>query len=167
MVSTAREIVERYELLPHPEGGYYREVYRAKDLVLRASALGTRSYSASTSILYLLEGRQFSALHRISSDELWHFYEGNRLRVVTFDAEGNREDLLLGRDMSVGERYQAMVPAGRWFGATLDVTEGFCLVGCTVAPGFEFSEFELGQRDQLLAAFPRHRDVIESLTRAG
>jgi predicted cupin superfamily sugar epimerase len=169
MNDAARKLIEYYGLERHPEGGYYRETYRATQSVSRVDEVlesaNCRSLSASTAILYLLENDDFSALHRIPSDEVWHFYTGGPLRVVTLTPTGEREDLLLGSNLEQGERVQAWVPANRWFGAKLEDPTNFCLVGCTVAPGFEFADFELGRRDELLEMFPQHADIVRALTR--
>jgi predicted cupin superfamily sugar epimerase len=163
--SVVRHLIDTYQLEPYPEGGYYRETYRASDQVSRLADTGQRVCAASTAILYLLQGQQFSALHRIASDEVWHFYAGESLRVVTLDTASGREDLLLGANPTLTHRFQAVVPKGRWFGARLDRSCGYCLVGCTVAPGFDFRDFELGDRERLVADFPEHREIIVAMTR--
>lgn len=151
--------VDALGLLPHPEGGFYRETYRS------AAAIGERS--VSTAIYFLVTRGSFSALHRIRSDELWHFHAGQALEVVTIDPAGTRRDLHLGLDLDRGERPQHVVPAGTWFGARLrDPSAAYALVSCTVAPGFDFADFELGTRDALIAAFPAHAALIGEMTRA-
>jgi len=155
----AREWIERLGLQPHPEGGYFRETYRSP---VRVG--GGDARAVCTAIYYLLTGEDISALHRIRSDEMWHFYDGAPLRLHLLDADGPRS-LVLGRDVSAGQVPQALVPAGVWFGATVEDPVSFSLVGCTVAPGFEFEDFEVADRAVLLAAHPRHRDLIERLTR--
>jgi predicted cupin superfamily sugar epimerase len=160
----ASRLIEQLDLLPHPEGGYYRETYRATQTVSVGHCGSALERSASTAIYFLLADGQFSALHRIRSDEAWHFYAGSPLRVITLAPNGAREDFLLGSNLTQGHTYQAIVPAGRWFGAMLVDPSSYCLVGCTVAPGFEFTEFELGSREGLLTQFPTHHDVICALT---
>lgn len=166
-MSSAAELIDRLELAPHPEGGHYRQVYAA-DEAIPATALpdrfgGDRPFS--TSIYYLLASGERSRLHRIASDELWHFYEGAPLTIVTLDDDGCRRDLRLGPDLAAGERYQLVVPAGRWFGAALSdpTPDAFALVGCTVAPGFDFAEFELADGAALRERFPQHADAIARL----
>jgi uncharacterized protein len=155
----ARRWIAALELLPHPEGGHYRETYRASEAVA--------GRSLSTAIYFLLTAESFSALHRIRSDELWHFHAGDPLQVVTLDPAGVRRDLLLGLEVERGASPQHCVSAGRWFGARLASAEhGYCLVSCTVAPGFDFADFELARRASLTAGFPHHAEVIASLTRA-
>jgi predicted cupin superfamily sugar epimerase len=109
----------------------------------------------------LLEGKDFSAFHRIAADEVWHFYAGNGLVVYVIDAEGNASELHLGSEAG----FQAVVKAGCWFASRLKEPTGFALVGCTVAPGFEFEDFEMARRDELIRVYPAHRKLIEELTR--
>jgi len=157
--------IEALGLKPHPEGGFYRETYRA-ELTLQNLPEGFKGpRSASTGIYFLLRNNDFSALHRIPSDEMWHFYAGNPLVVHVLHPAGQREDVLLGSNPRAGEVPQAVVPAGCWFGSRLRSGEGFALVGCTVAPGFDFADFEMAGRDDLIHAFPQHRALIEQLTR--
>jgi predicted cupin superfamily sugar epimerase len=138
-------------LTPHPEGGHYRETYRGPGNV-------------STAIYFLLEGRQVSRLHRIRADEVWHLYAGGPLTVSAIAPDGALTEFTLGGDLEAGQAPQGVVLAGHWFGAALASAETYALVGCTVAPGFEFAELELARRDPLLAAFPQHAALIERLT---
>ena len=151
-------VIAQYQLQPHPEGGYYRETYRAAAMIP-----GTQR-SLSTAIYYLLPQGQRSLLHRIGADEVWHFYEGDPLLVVELQPGAGAKVTRLGR--ARGEKLQHVVPAGTWFGALPAPGSAFSLVGCTVSPGFEFSDFELGIRDALLAQFPQAPELIEQLTRA-
>ncbi len=167
MHRTAAEWVKVLDLVAHPEGGFYKEVYRS-DGVLKQSALpegfsGDRNFV--TNIYFLLTSENFSSLHRLTADELWHFLDGASLSVYMISPEGELDILKIGRNIEDGEVLQAVVPAGHWFGAKVDHPDAFALVGCTVAPGFDFDDFELAEREALLASYPRHRDVIESLTR--
>ena len=166
-MEAAQHWIDRLHLQPHPEGGLYRQTYRAS-LTLPHSALpgygGDRA--ASTAIYFLLAGDQFSAFHRLRSDELWHFYAGSGLVVHVIEPGGNYSELLLGSDHAAsGEQFQAVVPAGCWFGSSLRHPDTFALVGCTVAPGFDFADFEMAKRDELAAHYPQHRAIIERLTR--
>lgn len=166
----ASDIIERLKLQPHPEGGYFREVYRSGETV-EAAALpprfaGPRRFS--TSIYFLLTGDTFSALHRIASDELWHFYAGHPLDVESIHADGSRATLRLGSHLERDEVFQGVVPACCWFGAALAGpcrASDYSLVGCTVAPGFDFADFEMGRRGELLETFPQHAELIRRLTR--
>jgi predicted cupin superfamily sugar epimerase len=166
MNAEAQRWIEALRLQPHPEGGYYREVYRSSQRLLGCCLFqheGPRV--AATAIYFLLPGEQFSALHRLRSDEIWHFYAGSPLTIHVIDPQGNLSQLKLGKDIENGESFQVVVPAGCWFGATVDEPDGYTLVGCTVAPGFEFEDFELGSRQQLIEQYPQHRELIERLTR--
>jgi len=150
--------VEALGLEPHPEGGFFRETYRS------TARIGDRN--VSTAIYFLITRGNFSALHRIASDELWHFHAGDALEIVTIDPMGARKDLRLGLDLARGERPQQVVPAGQWFGARLaEADASHALVSCTVAPGFDFADFELADRAQLSAIHPQHASVIAALTR--
>jgi uncharacterized protein len=165
-VNTAQQWIDRLRLEPHPEGGWYRQTYRAL-LMLSQAALpaynGDRA--ASTAIYFLLAGDQFSAFHRLLSDEVWHFYAGSTLIVHVIEPSGKYTELLLGSDPTSGEDFQAVVPAGCWFGSSLRQPNTWALVGCTVAPGFDFADFEMARREELTAQYPQHRSIIERLTR--
>lgn len=167
MTQTAADYIRALDLQPHPEGGWYRETYRAGETIPRA-ALPARfddPRALSTAIYFLLTAESFSALHRIRSDELWHFYAGHALTVHIIAADGAYRALRLGPDLARGEAFQAVVPAGCWFGATVEAPEGFALVGCSVAPGFDFADFELARRKELVARYPAQQKIIERLTR--
>ena len=160
----AAAIVRQLGLLPHPEGGYFRETYRASERI-PAGALDRRyggDRVTSTAIYYLLEAGQRSALHRLKSDEVFHFYAGEPLRIIEIAPDGHLTETLLGADLAAGAIPQHVVPAGSWFGAV--PTGRFSLVGCTVAPGFDFADFELAEAAVLRAAFPRHAAWIGRLT---
>ena len=163
---TAQEWIAALNLAPHPEGGFFHETYRAPNgLALPGRYGGPRPHS--TAIYFLLEAHQTSKLHRIQSDELWHFYTGAPLCIHVITPAGERADLLLGPDFSANQRFQALVPAGCWFGArplTSPSSPSFSLVGCTVAPGFAFADFELAQRHSLTQRYPQHAALIHSLT---
>jgi len=156
----ARSIVEALGLVPHPEGGFYREAFRS---TIRVGA-APRERAASTAIYFLLAEGTFSALHRVRSDEVWHHYDGGPLELHTIDAAGAHAVSILGRRLALGERPQRVVPAGVWQ-AALPVGQ-FALCGCTVAPGFEFADFEMRTREHLTGLFPGLRPLIERLTRS-
>ena len=150
----------------HVEGGYFREVYRSRETI-PAAALPARFGDArtiSTAIYFLLESEQVSAFHRIKSDELWHFYYGSPLTLHIIDDRGQYVQRGLGDSPDVGECFQAVIPAGSWYGATVNAPDSYSLVGGTVAPGFDFADFELARRDELLGRYPEHRGIIERLT---
>lgn len=163
MTDVAR-LVEHLNLKPHPEGGFYTESYRAPDWVTRSADGAQRA--SSTAIYYLLESGAWSAWHRIASDEIWHFYAGSPLKVQVLMPSKELVTHVLGPALEQpGCVYQAVVLAGCWFAAELDTPDSFALVGCTVAPGFEFSEFDLADGAQLLADYPQHAEVIHRLLR--
>ena len=164
---TAEELVRRLQLTRHPEGGWFRESYRSAECI-PAEALPERFHgprSFSTSIYFLLERGDFSALHRIKSDEIWHFYCGASLTVQVITPEGEHRQLKLGCRLAAGESFQATVPAGCWFGAELPAEGDYSLVGCTVAPGFDFADFEMAAGGELLGRFPEHAEMIGRMTR--
>ena len=166
-MNTASDWIAKLRLARHPEGGWFRETYRSADEI-KECCLGDRfagKRSVSTSIYFLLESGQCSALHRIRSDEVWHHYDGSALTIHVIDPAGEYRSRLLGKQIDRGEEPQLVVPAGCWFGATVNEENSFALVGCTVAPGFDFRDFELGQREELLRLHPRQHAVIERLTR--
>ena len=164
---TQLDLVEKLALQPHPEGVFYRETYRSS-LQLPVESLPQNfggSRNGCTSIYYLLPARAFSAFHKIKSDEGWHFYEGLPLHVFVLLPNGNLRIIKLGRDLINGETYQAVVPANCWFASRPVGVDGFSLVGCTVAPGFDFVDFEMANRSSLLQRYPQHEQLILELTR--
>ena len=166
MEKSAQYWIQRLGLKPHPEGGYYNETYRSTESIDKKH-LPTRfgsDHSYSTAIYFLLEGSQRSKFHRLKQDELWHFYYGSPLKVVFLDNKGYLDELVLGTDFDSGQRLQAVMPAGCWFGGYVIDQNPYSLVGCTVAPGFEFSDFELADRDELLSRYPEHEKEIIKLT---
>ena len=164
-MDAAQQWIQRLQLEPHPEGGWYRQTYRAP-LTLPHAALPSHAgdRTASTAIYFLLAGDQFSAFHRLRSDEVWHFYAGSELIVHVIE-HGTYSEILLGNDMQAGQQFQAVVPSGCWFGSSLRHPDTYALVGCTVAPGFDFADFEMAKRAELVAHYPQHRAMIERLTR--
>lgn len=159
--------IEKLKLEPHPEGGYYRQTYIA-EVIIPQDALPpqfTGPRSISTAIYFLLEGQNFSAFHRLRSDELWHFYAGEALIVHVIAGDGRYSEILLGSNPEKGEVLQAVVKAGCWFASRVRDGKSFALVGCTVSPGFNFEDFELAKREDLVQRCPQHQEVIERLTR--
>ncbi len=163
----AQSWVKHLGLQPHLEGGFYRQTYVSNELIAQSHLPprynGQRAFS--TAIYFLLEHPDFSAFHRLKSDEIWHFYAGASLTLWLISPQGALSFLFLGPDPSQGHHFQATVPAGYWFAASLDTPGTYALVGCTMAPGFEFADFELAQREELARQFPQHRSLIEQLTR--
>lgn len=158
------ELIRRFGLKPHPEGGFFSETYRSAVRVSRDGDGSEQTRSASTAIYYLLCDGAHSAWHRIKSDEVWHFYAGESLNVHVLDANGALVTHTLGNTLTRPDAvFQAVVPAGLWFAAECADPATFALVGCTVAPGFEFSEFEIADVEALKAEHPRHAELIARL----
>jgi predicted cupin superfamily sugar epimerase len=153
--------IDHLKLQPHPEGGFYREVFRSAEDVNRA--LSNQIKQACTSIYYLLEGADYSGFHRIQSDEIWYFHKGSPLHIHAIDQRGNYMIHELS-DTETG-RLSIVIPAGQWFAAEIPMATGFVLVSCAVAPAFDFNEFEMAERQALAARYPRHTDVISRLCR--
>lgn len=164
----AQDYINKLNLLPHPEGGYFKEIYRAHGIIpqlnLPMRFSGGRAYS--TAIYYLLEGGDFSSLHRLDSDEQWFHIDGSALIIHSIDPAGNYFKHHIGKNLDTGETPHAIVPHGNWFGGTVDDPQSFALVGCVVSPGFDFEDFELATKDNLKRVFPQHTPLIEKLTRA-
>jgi uncharacterized protein len=164
---TAERIVELLGLKPHPaEGGYFAETYRS-GVRLPPEALpgiygGPRD--ASTGIYYLLTPSSISAMHRLTTDEIFHFYLGDSVEQLQLMADGSGRVVRLGPALERGERPQVVVPAGTWQGASLVTGGRFALLGCTVAPGFEYEDYEHGERDKLVEAYQSYADLITRLT---
>ena len=158
------DIISTYGLLPHHEGGFYREVYRSNGTINGTLAPDNfpsgRNYS--TSIYFLLSKKDVSKLHMIKSDETWHFYAGGPLTIVEFNDKGKMEEHILGQDIARGQLFQYTVTAGCWFGCYTDSEYSF--VGCTVAPGFDFMDFKMADRAQLLRSYPYNKNIIEKLS---
>ena len=162
----ARSLVEALQLQPHPEGGWYRETYRSPQTIQVPGAGGALvARSASTGIYFLLEAGNFSAFHRIRSDELWHFYAGDALEIWELTPQGQACCTRLGSHKGNGETFQHGVPAHHWFAARVAPGGHYGLVGCTVAPGFDFADFELADRAALQAQYPEQQALIAELTR--
>ena len=157
-------LAAHFQLLPHPEGGFYKENYRSKQLLQPQGFAGERAYA--TAIYFLLTTAGFSAFHRIKSDEGWHFYEGAALNVHVIHPDGQYQLLKLGGNLQAGQVYQATVPAGSWFASEVTENGHYAFVGCTVAPGFSFEDFELAEQAALVRQFPQHAPLIGRLTRA-
>lgn len=159
--------IKKLDMQAHPEGGYFKETYRAAEQIskngLPERFSGTRNFS--TAIYFLLEKENFSAFHRIEQDEMWHFYEGGALNVHVISPEGEYSLIKVGNDPEKGEQFQAVVKAGSWFASEVQDKSSFALVGCTVAPGFDFEDFELAEKNTLAQQFPQHRELISRLCR--
>ena len=158
--------IDRLKLEPHPEGGYFKEIYQADELI-PADALPDRysgSRHFSTSIYYLLESSDISRFHILQTDELWHFYTGQTVTVHLLDEIAGYYRILLGNEPERETIFQVSIPRNTYFGASINQANGFALVGCTMAPAFEFEDFELAERTDLLEKFPAQKDIIDKLT---
>ena len=153
--------VEQLGLLPHPEGGFFKETYRSEQITEPFKKGEMRSLS--TGIYFLITSGNFSAFHRIKSDEMWHFYAGSPLKVHVIEPNCSYYILNIGLDLEKGQMPQAVVPAGAWFAS--ESSGDYSLVGCTVSPGFDFNDFELAKKNELKALFPDYSAVIEQLCR--
>jgi predicted cupin superfamily sugar epimerase len=167
--TTANDIISLLNLKPHPEGGYYTETYRAPDGIARTSL--HERYGAdrhfSSAIYYLLTPDSVSTFHRLASDEVFHFYAGDPVEQVVLRPTLDGEVVTLGNDLAAGQRPQVVVPLGVWQGARLCAGGKWALLGCTVAPGFDFADFEVGERAFLLEMYgDPWRAWIDALTKA-
>lgn len=163
----AKDLIRHFNLFPHPEGGYYIQTYQAnekiKRLCLPERFTGDRFYSSA--IYFLLEEGDFSGFHRIKSDECWHFYAGQALNIFIIHPDGELQIIKLGNQTDRGEVFQFVVPAGAWFASQPAPGSTYSFVGCTVSPGFDFEDFELAKKSELIEIFPDHSGIIEKLCR--
>ena len=160
-IANAAFWIDYLKLEPHPEGGYYKEIFRSGIEVVKPST--SKTYQACTSIYYLLEGKDYSGFHRLSSDEIWYFHKGVPLLIHVIDEEGNYTVLELSD--SWNGSLSIVIRAGLWFAAEIPGKAGFALVSCAVAPAFEFSEFEMAQKKEMQLLYPQHTEILEKLCR--
>lgn len=161
------QLIKHYKLQPHPEGGWYCQTYKSNERV-DANALPIRfdaSRAFSTAIYFLLEQGNFSAFHRIKSDECWHFYAGGALHIYVIQENGELNFISLGSDLEAGQTFQYVVPANCWFASRPAPGSEYCFAGCTVSPGFEFEDFELANAGTLSNEYPQHASIIKELCR--
>lgn len=157
------DLIAKFDLKKHPEGGYFAESYRSAEIIPR-KALPSRyggDRSFATAIYFLLPAGAVSRLHRIASDEIWHFYLGEPLEFLQISPDGKLEMLVLGPDLSAGQTIQHVVPSGFWFGARSAEGTSYSFVGCTVSPGFDFADFELADPEALCHSYPGLRKKIQ------
>ncbi|KAB8040819.1 hypothetical protein GCL60_02505 [Silvanigrella paludirubra] len=155
-----KDLIKHFNLEPHPEGGYFKESYRAQSKTQTPN--GERN--VSTAIYFLIPNGKKSAFHRIASDEVWHFYLGVPLNIFEISPYGTLTKVVLGQDLKAGQKLQHVIPAGTWFGAIPENNSGYSFVGCTVAPGFDFEDFEMANRSKLIEMYPDAKNIIEMLT---
>lgn len=161
---TAETWITKLNLSPHPEGGYFREIYRSAEIISKGLPnrySGGRNFC--TSIYYLLMSGQCSSFHKIQSDETWHFYYGSPLELHIIHPNKKHELIFLGHDIENGEILQHTVPHGSWMGATPKEINSYSITGATVSPGFDFNDFELGKRNELIKLYPQHESIINKL----
>jgi len=156
----AKHLIEKLQLLPHPEGGWYRETYRSAETLTNKNGANR---NVCTAIYFMLEGNDKSHFHRIQSDETWFFHVGEPLEILTITS-GQLQLITLGNDILNGEILQFVVPAQTWFAARIKTGSGYSLASCTVAPGFDFSDFELAERENLIKEFSELEEVIREFT---
>ena len=166
-MKNAQYWIEKLGMEKHPEGGYYKETYRSEEVInsncLPPRYKGDRNFS--TAIYFLIPNHDFTGFRRLKTDEIWHFYDGSSLTLHIINTEGNYSQQKLGSDWENQENFQILVTAGSWCSATLNQGESYALIGCTVAPGFDFEDFELGKKEELLQLYPQHSSIIKALTR--
>ena len=167
---TAQQIIEALDLKPHPiEGGYFRETYRAAGTIADAHLpvvyQGKGERSLGTAIYYLLTAQTFSEMHRVPTEEVFHVYLGGPARMLQIDPDGGHREIVLGTDVLAGQSPQQVVPAGVWQGTLLEPGVEFILLGATMAPGFDYADYEQGRRADLTARFPAAAEMIRRLTR--
>ncbi len=164
---SAATLIKKYDLMPHPEGGFYKQTYISSETIPAAALperfTGNRFFS--TAIYFLLEQGNFSAFHRIKSDEVWHFYAGGNLNIYIIHDDGKLEILTLGNEITADSSFQLVVPDGCWFASEPVSGVAFSFVGCTVSPGFDFADFELANAMELVREYPAHKAIIERLCR--
>ena len=164
-MSIVNTLIQRYGLESHPEGGWYKQTYKSNEQIAAAALPerfnGDRAFS--TAIYFLLEQGNFSAFHRIKSDECWHFYTGDPLLIYIIEQNGELKIISLGNDFEKGQTFQYVEPANCWFAGRPAPGSEYCFVGCTVSPGFEFGDLELANATELSAIYPEHKKIIEQL----
>lgn len=158
-MKNAKQYIEELELLPHIEGGYYKQILKSEDVITHNG----KERSLYTSILFLLEKNNVSNFHELTADEIWYFHDGNPLTIHMIEQDGTYHNVKLGNNAKNNEVLQYVVKKGTIFGS--DVEEGYALVSCAVIPGFEFDDFKLFKREELLQRFPNYKEIITKLTR--
>lgn len=166
-MNSPEQIVDRLQLKPHPDGGYYKETYRSSGGIdnagLEEGYEGDRNYS--TCIYFLLTSDSFSLFHRIRQDEIWHFYDGSPINLHTISPNGQHTEHIIGRAFDKGQVPQLVVSGGDWFVTEVMEEGAYSLVGCTVSPGFNFEDLVLADRQDLISKFPIHQGLITRFTR--
>lgn len=154
------KLIQTLDLKPHPEGGFYKETYRGSTVI---EVGNHKMRNTSTAIYYLLKDEDKSHFHKVLSDEIWLYHQGETIEIYEMDNSGNLIIYHLGIDIQNGEVPQIVIPKNHWFAAKIKNHIGYCLVSCIVAPGFEFEDFVLANKQDLLIQYPQHLDVIEQM----
>lgn len=166
-MENVQDIIKKLNLQPHPEGGYFCETYRSAGGIeasyLGGDFSGDRNYC--TAIYFLLTSEAFSAFHKINQDEIWHFHKGAPIKIHMISPDGHYSNVIMGSDIENDEHFQFVVPAKYWFAAEVLSANSYSLVGCTVSPGFDFRDFNLAKRSDLISQFPEHETLITQFTR--
>lgn len=166
-MKSAEEWIKDLDLKPHPEGGFYKEIYRSEGKIDKSHLpnryAGARNFA--TSIYFLLRSEDFSAFHKIQSDELWFYHAGSAVEILILDEKG-LISVKLGADVANGEVLQAIIPRQKWFAAKVITKASYVLVSCVVAPGFDFADFDLADRSELLTLFPLFKEKIIAFTKS-
>ena len=167
MNEAAQILIKNLNLVKHPEGGYYTEIYRSTDKINKEHLPDrfNSSRAFNTAIYFLLTNDDFSSFHKLKADEIWHFYSGSPLILYEIDNDSILHKSVLSSDMTEDTTFTKVVKAGNWLAAEVTQKDSYSLVGCTVSPGFEFDDFELAKREELISLHPQHRNIIEKLTR--
>ncbi|MBN1599064.1 MAG: cupin domain-containing protein [Bacteroidales bacterium] len=162
-MKSAEYWIQELNLEPHSEGGFFKETYRSSlDVEIKELPHGFKgSRRLSTSIYYLLRSGEISKLHRLRSDELWYYHYGSAVKLIFIDPEGKKKKIILGSRVEKAEHLQVLIPAGTIFAAEVVDKKSYSLVGCMVSPGFEYDDFEMYDKEDLIQAFPKHIDIIE------
>ena len=162
----ADEIIKLLNLLPHSEGGYYNEIYRNSESISKGGLPERYNESRNilTSIYFLLKGNDISKFHILKSDEIWYFHSGSPVIIHKISLDGKYEKVIAGLDVLSGEKPQVILNYDTWFGAELLDKESYALVSCAVAPGFDFKDFKLADKIELLSKYPAHSEIINRLT---
>ncbi len=159
-------IIEQLGLQKHPEGGWFSEIYRSNEIIQKASlpARYSDDHCFSTSIYFLLKSGEISMFHRLKSDEIWHFYSGSPILLISINKNRQLQEAILGSNIEKGELMQYVFSAGSWFAAKPIKENSYSLIGCTVAPGFEYQDFELADRASLIKEYPMYEKIIKEFT---
>jgi len=167
MNKTTENWIKNLNLEKHPEGGWFNEIYRSDEIIKKKNLpdrfSGDRNFS--TSIYFLLTSEEISVFHKIKQDEIWYFHDGSSLTIQVIDEKGNHFRISLGKNISIGQKPQAVIKTGWIFAASVDNADSFSLVGCNVAPGFNFDDFEMPLEKKLLEEYPQHEKVIKQFTK--